>query len=306
MSSSKENSLDNPFPIRTLSMETGVNTVTLRAWERRYGLLKPTRTPKGHRLYCQSDIDTVRSIVQWIQKGVPVGKVKALLANSEPEKAVGEEFERVEEDVWYLYRTQFLESATAYQESKLLAAFQEVTTQYPVEIVVSQLIEPIMNDLARLDDNKTASRFFTSCLTKQVAVNLNFYRHQGKRNSKILVLNSALDSAFWSGLMALLLQARGFDPIWLSDVHNPVQWQSLLTELKPDKCLCVCENVLPENIDKYMVHFGESDVPIVITGSEIWLTYKDTFKEFGDKIRVYPTSMDGVKTLRSSSGSGAE
>ena len=38
------------FPIRVVSQRTGVNSVTLRAWERRYGLLKPLRTPKGHRL----------------------------------------------------------------------------------------------------------------------------------------------------------------------------------------------------------------------------------------------------------------
>ena len=32
------------FPISAVSQLTGVNSVTLRAWERRYGLIKPTRT----------------------------------------------------------------------------------------------------------------------------------------------------------------------------------------------------------------------------------------------------------------------
>ena len=44
------------IPIRELSSLTGVNSVTLRAWERRYGLLKPQRTPKGHRLYSMQDV----------------------------------------------------------------------------------------------------------------------------------------------------------------------------------------------------------------------------------------------------------
>ena len=39
------------FPIRTVSAETGVNPITLRAWERRYGLVNPRRTDTGHRLY---------------------------------------------------------------------------------------------------------------------------------------------------------------------------------------------------------------------------------------------------------------
>ena len=37
------------YPIREVSRLTGVNSVTLRAWERRYGLIRPQRTPKGHR-----------------------------------------------------------------------------------------------------------------------------------------------------------------------------------------------------------------------------------------------------------------
>ena len=38
------------FPIREVARLTGVNPVTLRAWERRYGLIQPTRTESGHRL----------------------------------------------------------------------------------------------------------------------------------------------------------------------------------------------------------------------------------------------------------------
>ncbi|MCB1806061.1 MAG: MerR family DNA-binding transcriptional regulator, partial [Candidatus Competibacteraceae bacterium] len=41
--------LDSMVPIRTVASLTGVNPVTLRAWERRYNLLRPTRTAKGHR-----------------------------------------------------------------------------------------------------------------------------------------------------------------------------------------------------------------------------------------------------------------
>ncbi|MEC8483393.1 MAG: MerR family transcriptional regulator, partial [Pseudomonadota bacterium] len=51
------------FPIRILSEQTGVNSVTLRAWERRYGLLKPFRTEKGHRLYQPQDVDRVKKIL---------------------------------------------------------------------------------------------------------------------------------------------------------------------------------------------------------------------------------------------------
>ena len=52
----QENETPLLLPIRVISRLSGVNTVTLRARERRYGLLTPTRTEKGHRLYSQEDV----------------------------------------------------------------------------------------------------------------------------------------------------------------------------------------------------------------------------------------------------------
>jgi DNA-binding transcriptional MerR regulator len=69
------------FPIREVSRLTGVNAVTLRAWERRYGLIQPIRTDSGHRLYSQADIDEVRRILGWLERGVAVSKVGSILAS---------------------------------------------------------------------------------------------------------------------------------------------------------------------------------------------------------------------------------
>lgn len=49
------------LPIGEVARLTGVNPVTLRAWERRYGLIKPQRTPKGHRLYPQDQVQRVQA-----------------------------------------------------------------------------------------------------------------------------------------------------------------------------------------------------------------------------------------------------
>ena len=79
---------DTPlYPIREVSRLTGVNSVTLRAWERRYGLIRPQRTPKGHRLYAQDDISRIERILQWLNRGVPVSQVADLLDQPETVEA---------------------------------------------------------------------------------------------------------------------------------------------------------------------------------------------------------------------------
>ena len=63
------------YPIRTVSDVSGVNSITLRAWERRYGLFAPKRTPKGHRLYSDKDIQRIHQVLELLAKGVSIGRV---------------------------------------------------------------------------------------------------------------------------------------------------------------------------------------------------------------------------------------
>jgi DNA-binding transcriptional MerR regulator len=67
------------FPIRVVARLTGINPVTIRAWERRYGLVTPERTPGGHRLYSRADVDRLRSASRLISQGLAIGQASRLL-----------------------------------------------------------------------------------------------------------------------------------------------------------------------------------------------------------------------------------
>lgn len=71
------------FTIRAASALTGINPNTLRAWERRYGLVRPERTPKGYRLYTDDDLKRLRLIQRALQQGISVGRVKDHLGDME-------------------------------------------------------------------------------------------------------------------------------------------------------------------------------------------------------------------------------
>ena len=73
----------NHYPIRTISELTGVPTTTLRAWERRYGLLKPSRTAKGHRLYSGEDIDLIKEIVKLLKSNHTISEAIRIIRNPE-------------------------------------------------------------------------------------------------------------------------------------------------------------------------------------------------------------------------------
>jgi DNA-binding transcriptional MerR regulator/methylmalonyl-CoA mutase cobalamin-binding subunit len=55
--------------IGEVARRTGVAVPTLRAWERRYGLLSPDRTEGGHRLYSELDVERVRAMMRLLDEG---------------------------------------------------------------------------------------------------------------------------------------------------------------------------------------------------------------------------------------------
>ncbi len=57
------------LPIGEVARRTGVAVATLRAWERRYGLLDPQRTDGGHRRYGSADLARVRRMQQLLGDG---------------------------------------------------------------------------------------------------------------------------------------------------------------------------------------------------------------------------------------------
>ena len=85
------------FTIRAASALTGINPNTLRAWERRYGIVQPERTPKGYRLYTEDDIQRLRLIQRAMQKGISVGQVKDHLGDEQSLTALLEQPEANQE-----------------------------------------------------------------------------------------------------------------------------------------------------------------------------------------------------------------
>jgi DNA-binding transcriptional MerR regulator len=71
--------LSNParYPIRAVSKLTGISIDTLRAWERRYGAVTPTRDERG-RMYTGADVERLRLLNGAVEQGHSIGQLAAL------------------------------------------------------------------------------------------------------------------------------------------------------------------------------------------------------------------------------------
>jgi DNA-binding transcriptional MerR regulator/methylmalonyl-CoA mutase cobalamin-binding subunit len=68
------------YNIKAVCLETGIRPVTLRAWERRYRLLRPHRTRSNYRLYSERDVAVLRWLKHRVDSGLPISTVASELA----------------------------------------------------------------------------------------------------------------------------------------------------------------------------------------------------------------------------------
>ena len=64
--------MDMAYSIGEFARLSGITATTLRAWQRRYGLLKPQRTEGGHRQYSDEDVQQALKILDWVKKACPL------------------------------------------------------------------------------------------------------------------------------------------------------------------------------------------------------------------------------------------
>lgn len=134
---------DEVYPIRTVASLTGVNPVTLRAWERRYGLIKPIRTPSGHRMYTREQIDRVHHVLGLLEKGAAIGQISRTLTAGRVQAA-----SRTAE-AWEQIRTRMLSAITRFDEAALEEAYNEALATYPLDLVTHKLLVPLLVELGR-------------------------------------------------------------------------------------------------------------------------------------------------------------
>jgi DNA-binding transcriptional MerR regulator/methylmalonyl-CoA mutase cobalamin-binding subunit len=65
-------------PIRVVSQRTGLTPAALRAWERRYGAVRPSRSEAGQRIYSDQDVERLRTLRELTDHGRPISTVAAL------------------------------------------------------------------------------------------------------------------------------------------------------------------------------------------------------------------------------------
>ena len=130
------------YTIAAFSSATGVTQARLRAWERRYGVPSPKRSPGGRRLYNDADLALVRRMLAHLNSGVSAAQsAKAALAGYEtrPQLTTGSRPEPREPLVGALIR-----SASSLDERTADAAISDSVRVIGWGPTIDQVLFPVL------------------------------------------------------------------------------------------------------------------------------------------------------------------
>jgi DNA-binding transcriptional MerR regulator len=160
------------YPIRTVCALTGLNPITLRAWERRYGFIEPIRTPGGHRLYTQEHVDQINRTLSLLASGMSIGAAARAVRRSAASSS--------RTDVWSALRSQAIAATMRFDESALDAIYESALGLQPIEAVTRKLLVPVLEELGRrwesAEGRIAEEHFFTNYTRNKLGARLHHRR----------------------------------------------------------------------------------------------------------------------------------
>lgn len=214
---------DSTYPIRDFARLTGVNPVTLRAWERRYGVIQPQRTDKGHRYYTDHHIQRVQHILYWLEQGYPIRQVKLLLQDHASDH-------QQPADDWQTQQQQLLNATLALNSHKLDELWNEGFANYPIAIYYERCLQPVLEVLRSAQHQPLTRKVFEHLLRRKLHALL---QHQQKHNdgNAVLMATNHLDAELITLICAYGLGAAGFKVHYFGSNLSADEWHLTATRL---------------------------------------------------------------------------
>jgi DNA-binding transcriptional MerR regulator len=203
---------DAVLRIGELSKRSGVTPGLLRAWERRYGLLRPTRSAGGLRLYSAADVERVRLMNQHLAEGLAAAEAAALAQSADDEHGAPAALSPA------AMRDELADALDRFDEPRAQAIVDRLLAATTVDTLLSDVVLPYLRELGERWERGEASiaqeHFASAVLRGRL---LGLARGWGLGVGPLAVLACLPGEQHDLGLIAfgLVLRARGWRIVYL-------------------------------------------------------------------------------------------
>jgi MerR family transcriptional regulator, light-induced transcriptional regulator len=195
--------------IGELSRRSGVSPELLRAWERRYGLLHPTRSAGGLRLYSPDDLARVQAMQQHLADGYAAAEAAVLATRTT---------RHGDEIATPTAKDELAAALASFDEGSVHAVFDVLLARLSIDALLRDVIVPYLHELGERWERgevSIAQEHFASTLLRGRLLGLA--RGWGRGIGPVAVLACAPGEQHDLGLLAfgIALRARGWRIVYL-------------------------------------------------------------------------------------------
>src|SRR5579859_6768594 len=203
------------YNIQAVAAATGVPSITLRSWERRYGVPEPKRDSKGYRLYSDRDIAVTRWLRERVQEGVGISRAVNMLhvlEHGDLDAAETSTFDFVS------LQSKLLNAVERMDDEAIGRVISEGLMVATVEEVALELLQPVLYEMGERwasGQLSVTTEHVSSDVIRSHVSQLVRLSPAPQREERIMVACAPGEHHdIGALLLALFLRRRGFDVIY--------------------------------------------------------------------------------------------
>ncbi len=246
------------YNIKVVLNKTGIAADTLRAWERRYGLPIPQRTPGGHRLYSEYDIETIKWLMARQEEGLSISRAVELWkeqiasgrdplagAASQASSTLTATPANTSLDT---LRADWIAACLKFNETDAEQVLNQAFSLFPVEAVCTNILQKALSEIGELWYANRASvqqEHFASALAMRRLDALLAASPAPFRKQTIIVGCPAEEwHAFTPLLLSLLLRRRGWQVVYLGANVPTERFEETVAAVRANLVILVAQTLI--------------------------------------------------------------
>jgi DNA-binding transcriptional MerR regulator len=272
------------FNLKVVVQQTGLKPDTLRAWERRYGLPQPQRSPGGHRLFSKRDIRTVKWLMARQAEGLSIKRAVEMwrrleaeekdplqAVTSAPSSSTAVPTPRLTDSAIAQLREDWLAACMAFDEQRSEQVLSEAFALYPPETVCLELLREGLSQVGERwyrGEATVQQEHFISELAIRRLESLIMATPPPIRLGRILAACPPQERhTFGLLLLTFLLRRQGWDVLYLGADVPLDRMKVTIDRTKPQLAILAAQLLYTAATTLHMAErLGQEQIPIAYGG----------------------------------------
>jgi len=201
------------YSIKAVAQATGLTVETLRAWERRYGIVAPNRDASGRRVYRPEDVLRLRRLREATERGHAIGRL-AGLSEDGLASLLEDSSDRRVRAASNAFVDRILDAARHFRSAECEQALTLAIAMLPPQQLVSDVLQPLLREVGerwhRGELAISQERLVSTIVRRHVGLMLDTYDRSARRAPVVFATLPGERHELGLLMSAMVCASRGF------------------------------------------------------------------------------------------------